>query len=244
MGRPSATERVTVEAQRVVKVYSALSRVYDLGFDWALGPGRQVAIDRIPIGPDERVLEVGVGTGLSLPLYPEGCKVTGIDISEAMIEHAHERARDGGRDDVELRIMDARDLGFPDGCFDHVFAPYVISVVPEPERVMAEMLRVCKPGGAVVVVNHFHGSNFLRRWFERVFTPASQWIGFRMDLPIETVTGTPGATVESVEPVNMFGMWRVIVLRKESAPARSAPNLSVVHGDAPVSDRVPRSPGP
>jgi phosphatidylethanolamine/phosphatidyl-N-methylethanolamine N-methyltransferase len=216
-----------VEERRVVKVYSALSRVYDLGFDWALGPGRRQALRRLPFRPSDRVLEVGVGTGLSLPFYPPDCRVTGIDISEAMIEHAHQRARDIGRHDVELRIMDARELAFPEDCFDHVFVPYVVSVVPEPIRVMEETLRVCKPGGTIVVVNHFHGSNGVRRWFERVFSPVTQWIGFRMDLPIETVTEVDGASLETVEPVNLLGMWRLIVMRKSLPKRRATPVAQV-----------------
>jgi phosphatidylethanolamine/phosphatidyl-N-methylethanolamine N-methyltransferase len=90
----------------------------------------------------------------------------------------------------------------------------VISVVPEPERVMAEICGVCKPGGTVIVVNHFHSSNRALGLVERSLTPATQWIGFRMDLPVEVVTGSRGLSVDSVERVNMFGLWKLVVMRR------------------------------
>lgn len=215
MPRPTTAERVAVDSRRVVKVYSILARVYDAAFDWALGPGRRRALERLPARDGDRVLEIGVGTGLSLPYYPEHCRVTGIDVAEPMLEQASERAAELGRADVDLRVMDARRLDFPDASFDHVFAPYVISVVAEPRSVMDEARRVCRPGGTVVVVNHFHSPRRLLGTVERWLTPASQWIGFRMDLPVDVVTGAPGLEVESIERVNLFGLWRLIVLRRK-----------------------------
>lgn len=213
MPRSSTAERTELEARRVEKVYAVLARVYDDCFDWALGPGRRHAVSRLRIRPGERVLEVGVGTGLSLPYYPSGCEITGVDISEPMLDRARERA-EGLGSNISLRLMDARELAFSDASFDHVLAPYVISVVPEPHRVMGEIRRVCKPGGTVIVVNHFLSDNPLLRMFERALTPASRWIGFRMDLPIESVTQTPGLRTVSLERVNLFGLWRLIELQR------------------------------
>jgi len=215
MARSSTADRAALETRRVEKVYSILARVYDAGFDWALGPGRRLAVERLPVRAGERVLEVGVGTGLSLPHYPAGCRVTGIDISEPMLDQARERADLLGLDHADLRLMDARDLAFPEHSFDHVLAPYVISVVPEPEKVLAEIRRVCKPGGTVVVVNHFYGESRLRRLFERLFSPATQWIGFRLDLPVEVVTATPGLAVVEDQRVNLLGLWRLLVMRRD-----------------------------
>lgn len=214
MPRPSTADRTDLESRRVVKVYSVLARVYDDVFDWILGPGRRVAMDRLPISNGQRVLEIGVGTGLTLPLYPSDCRLTGIDISEEMLEQAHDRAEGLGLREVDLRLMDARNLDFPDQTFDHVVAPYVISVLPEPRRVMEEALRVCKPAGSIAVLNHFHSSNGLMSRLESCLSPVSQWVGFRLDLPSETVTGTPGLAVDSSERVNFLGMWQLIVLRR------------------------------
>jgi phosphatidylethanolamine/phosphatidyl-N-methylethanolamine N-methyltransferase len=223
MGRASASERAALDAVRVRRVYDRLSRVYDECFDWALGPGRRRAVESLAIRPGDRVLEVGVGTGLSLPYYPRGCQVTGIDISEAMLELARERAREIGRADVDLRWMDAHALAFPAESFDHVLAPYVISVVPEPRRVVEEMCRVCRPGGTVVVVNRFASENPLLRRLERLATPLSQWIGFRLDVPLDSVTRSPGMDLVRLQRVNLFGWWRLVELeRRECAAAAAA----------------------
>lgn len=212
---PSADE-IALESRRVERVYSFMARVYDGFFDWALGPGRRYAISRLPFERGDRVLEVGVGTGLSLPFYPEGGKVIGIDISEAMLDRARLRVEMSVRTDVELRRMDARSLKFADASFDHVVAPYVISVVPEPERVMEEIRRVCKPGGTVLVLNHFLSENRLLAFFERSLTPASRWIGFRMDLPVTAIASTPGLEVLRVERVNLLGLWRLVEMRRSA----------------------------
>jgi phosphatidylethanolamine/phosphatidyl-N-methylethanolamine N-methyltransferase len=214
MSRYSAAERAATDSRRVRRVYEVLARVYDDAFDWALGPGRRRAVGALPLSAGQRVLEVGVGTGLSLPFYPPGCHLTGIDISEAMLDRAHERVEASGRPDIDLRVMDARALSYPDATFDHVLAPYVISVVPEPRRVMAEIARVCRPGGAVVVVNHFRSANRLLRGGEWALSPASQWIGFRLDLPLEVVTEAPGLELQREERVNLLGLWHLLVLRR------------------------------
>lgn len=214
MSRSSAAERAAIESRRVQRVYAALARIYDDCFDWALGPGRRMAVASLPLQPGDRVLEVGVGTGLSLPYYPAHCQVTGIDISEPMLDQARERAEALGREGVELRLMDAREIGFHDATFDHVLAPYVISVVPEPERVMAEIARVCRPGGTVLVVNHFRSDHAVLRAVERLLTPITQWIGFRLDEPIDSVTGTPDLDTVRIERVNLFGLWRLLELER------------------------------
>jgi phosphatidylethanolamine/phosphatidyl-N-methylethanolamine N-methyltransferase len=223
MAPPSTVERTEIESRRVHRVYEVLARFYDDGFDWALGPGRRRAVARLPLQPGDRVLEVGVGTGLSLPSYPPRVHVTGIDISEAMLDQAQERLDRLGRDGVDLRLMDARDLTYPAATFDHVLAPYVISVVPEPERVMAEIARVLRPGGTAIVVNHFVSRNRILAAFERSLTPASRWIGFRLDEPIERVTAAPGFELSGIERVNLFGLWRLVELRRTARGSAAEP---------------------
>ena len=222
MERSRTADRVAVDHARTQRVYSVLAKVYDDFFDWALTPGRRLAVSRLPARPGDRILEVGVGTGLSLPLYPRDCEVTGIDISEPMLEKARERLDALGREAVVLRRMDAHDLRFPDASFDHVVAPYVISVVAEPEKVMREIRRVCRPGGTVLVVNHFLSESFLLSAIERILTPASQWIGFRMDLPVRIALEVPGLTLQAMERVNLFGLWRLLTHapRSISSPRR------------------------
>lgn len=216
MSRLSSAEEVAIESRRVERVYSVLARVYDGFFGWVLGPGRRRAVAQLSPAAGDRVLEVGVGTGLSLPLYAAGSFITGVDISEPMLEQAQERADAIGRSGVDLHVMDARSLAFPSGTFDAVLAPYIVSVVPDPDKVMAEIARVVRPGGTVIVVNRFRTENRFVQAIERLLTPLTCWIGFRLDLPLETVTRTPGLRVERVERANLFGMWKIVVLQREA----------------------------
>ena len=216
MSRVTAAERTAIESRRVEKVYAVLAGVYDDIFDWALGPGRREAVAALNVRPGDRVLEIGVGTGLSLPHYPAGCRVTGIDISEPMLEQAKERAEGLGGIEVDLRLMDARHLDLPDAAFDHVLAPYVISVVPEPDRVMREIRRVCRPGGTVVVLNQFLSTNPVLRVADRLLTPLSRWVGFHMDVPVEVVTRVPGLRVAGLRRVNLLRLWSLIHLEREA----------------------------
>ena len=144
---PTTADEIAVDSRRVEKVYSVLARVYDGFFDWALGPGRRYSVSRLPVEPGDRVLEVGVGTGLSLPLYPTHSTVTGIDISTAMLGKARERVArlEEGSRRFRLLQMDARELDFDDGSFDHVLAPYVLSVVPEKAAEVAVNARPPTP---------------------------------------------------------------------------------------------------
>ena len=161
-GRDAATRALSVtvvENDFVEAVYEKLAKVYDLTFGPALHPGRLQAIQRMNIQPGERVLEVGVGTGINLSLYPKQAMVTGIDFSVSMLEKARDRVARKGLRNMRLLQMDAADLKFSDDSFDIVYAPYLISVVPDPVRVAREMRRVCRPGGRIIFLNHFLSPN-------------------------------------------------------------------------------------
>ena len=210
-----SVEYVDHASRRVERVYGVLARVYDDFFDWALGPGRRRAVACLEAQPGDRVLEVGVGTGLSLPLYPSASEVVGIDISEPMLDRARARLQDLDGARVRLLRMDARAIQFPDGYFDKVVAPYVISVVPDPGLVLAEMARICRPGGTIIVVNRFLSRYRLFAALDRLLTPLSTWLGFRLDVPAEIVGKTPGLRLVREERVNLFGGWRLMVLKRD-----------------------------
>ena len=145
-----------VENDFVEGVYDKIAKVYDLTFGPTLHPGRLIALERMGIKPGDKILEVGVGTGINASLYPRHCHVTGIDFSALMLEKARERVVKKGVTNVRLHEMDAANLTFADDSFDIVYAPYVISVVSDPIRVVNEMRRVCRPGGRGRTVPHRH----------------------------------------------------------------------------------------
>jgi phosphatidylethanolamine/phosphatidyl-N-methylethanolamine N-methyltransferase len=206
------TEPVT--AERVERVYARLSARYDLIFDRVFQPGREAALRALSLQPGERVLEVGVGTGLVLPMYPKHCEVIGVDLSEPMLAEARERIARLGLRHVSVLKMDAAELQFDDETFDAVFASYVISVVPDPRRVMSEMRRVCRSGGRVAVVNHFLSQNKVKAAMERALSPLSVHFGFHLDTPVETVLRTPRLRPVQSERVNLFGNWTLLLLEK------------------------------
>src|SRR5205814_5665377 len=167
-----------VENAFVENVYDKLAKVYDLTFGPTLHPGRLKAIKRMNIQPGERVLEVGVGTGINLDLYPRDAAITGIDYTASMLEKARERAAKREGTAVRLLQMDAADLRFAEDAFDIVYAPYLISVVPDPVKVAQEMRRVCRPGGRIIFLNHFLSPNPVLSRIERLISPFTVHIGF------------------------------------------------------------------
>ena len=204
-----------VENDFVEGVYDKLAKVYDLTFGPSLHPGRLQAIQRMGITGQDRVLEVGVGTGINLSLYPRDATVIGIDFSSSMLEKARERA---ARKDVphSLRLlqMDAADLKFADDSFDIVYAPYLISVVPDPVKVAQEMRRVCRPGGRIVILNHFLSPNPILSRLERSISPFTIHIGFKSDLDLPAFLAQADLKPISIEKVNFPRIWSLVTTVK------------------------------
>ena len=181
-----------MDAASVRHAYRRWAPVYDFTFGLVAEAGRKHAV-RIINRRKGRVLEVGVGTGLSLPCYGEHLTITGIDLSPEMLAKAQdkvERKRLGHV--VALHEMDAGALAFPDESFDTVVAMYVMTVVPEPDRVMRELERVCAPGGEVILVNHFSQDEGFRGWFERRLAPFAELIGWRPVFDLDRSAGVRG----------------------------------------------------
>jgi phosphatidylethanolamine/phosphatidyl-N-methylethanolamine N-methyltransferase len=197
------------------RVYENLAWVYDFTFGPALHPGRVDAIRRMNIRPGNRVLEVGVGTGINAALYPRDCSVTGIDLSSGMLEKAHERIARKGVRNVRLMEMDAANLKFADDTFDIVYAPYVISVVPDPVAVACEMRRVCRPGGRIVILNHFRSSNAVGAWMERIIAPGAKYLGFKSDVDLPAFLVQADLKPVSIEKVNVPRIWSLVTCVKE-----------------------------
>jgi phosphatidylethanolamine/phosphatidyl-N-methylethanolamine N-methyltransferase len=168
-----------IDRAGVAKAYGRWAPVYDLVFGKVFDHGRQSTIaeaDRI----GGRILDVGVGTGLSLSDYSPTTKLCGVDISEPMLRKAQARVRALGLSNVEtLAVMDAKNLAFPDSFFDAVVAQYVITAVPDPEATLDEFVRVVRPGGEIILVNHLGAETGLRATFEGCFAPVARRLGWR-----------------------------------------------------------------
>lgn len=199
-----------VENDFVERVYEKLASVYDLIFGPTLHPGRLVALKRMAITPGTRILEVGVGTGINTSLYPRTCTVTGIDLSTSMLAKARERVSREALTNVRLLEMDAANMDFADESFDIVYAPYLISVVPDPVRVVKEMRRVCKKGGRIIVLNHFRSPNPILSWVERLISPLTVHIGFTADLDLPGFLAQAGLKPISIEKVNIPRIWSLV----------------------------------
>jgi phosphatidylethanolamine/phosphatidyl-N-methylethanolamine N-methyltransferase len=204
-----------VENDFVERVYEKLSKVYDLIFGPTLHPGRLVAIERMGIRPGDRILEVGVGTGINTSLYPSNCLMTGVDLSSSMLEKARERVAREGLRNVRLLEMDAQRLTFADDSFDIVYAPYLVSVVPDPVQVACEMRRVCKPGGKIIILNHFRSANPVLSRLERAISPFTVHIGFKSDLDLPAFLAQAGLQPVSIEKVNVPKIWSLVTCIKD-----------------------------
>jgi phosphatidylethanolamine/phosphatidyl-N-methylethanolamine N-methyltransferase len=197
-----------VQMQAVQAAYRRYASIYDALFGPVLHPGRKAVIEALACRPGERVLEVGVGTGLSLPLYPRGTRLVGIDVSPEMLQKARSRVARLGLSNVEgLHEMDAEAMSFPDASFDKVVAMYVVSVVRHPKRLMAELQRVCRRGGAIFIVNHTRSENAVLGGIEKALAPLSGLVGFRPDFEMRELVDDIGR-LEHVRDINF--LWRVL----------------------------------
>ncbi len=204
------------------KVYRRYAQGYDLYFGAMFQPGRQAVIARMNCRPGDRILEAGVGTGLSLSLYPRNVEVTGIDLSREMLMRARARKmRERLNHVVALRLMDAERMQFADDSFDKVVAMYVVSVTPHPARLVDEMRRVCKPDGKLFIVNHFQHANPMVRGVERLIAPLSHLMGFHPDFSLENFIQETRLDVTERVPVNMLGYWTLLQCRNNKIATTS-----------------------
>jgi phosphatidylethanolamine/phosphatidyl-N-methylethanolamine N-methyltransferase len=192
------------------RVYNLYSAVYDFIFGPSLESGRKVAVDLLNPRPYERILEVGVGTGLSIPYFPRGTAVVGVDLSKKMLEVCERKLEKLGRSDVELHAMDATHLDFPEASFDGAIALYCMSCVEKPVQVLLEMKRVVRPGGRVVFMNHFQSQNRFFALLEKGISPLAKRLGFRTDLELPPLLRAAGMTAAEIRKADPFGLYKAV----------------------------------
>jgi phosphatidylethanolamine/phosphatidyl-N-methylethanolamine N-methyltransferase len=210
-----------MDEDAIKSAYRRWAPVYDHTFGLVAAEGRKHAVEMINQS-NGRVLEVGVGTGLSLPAYGRHLQIVGIDLSPEMLDKARERVGVEGLDNiVGLYEMDAGDLKFPDASFDTVVAMYVMTVVPEPEKVMRELSRVCRAGGDVIIVNHFSAEEGMRGWVERRMAPFADKLGWRPVFDIDRVMVCKDLALVDKRGLRPFGLFTMMRFRKD-AQAKAA----------------------
>ena len=202
-----------ITRQNVERAYGMYARFYDLVFGAVLEGGRRAMCDAVGAQAPAALLEVGVGTGLTLARYPAATALTGIDLSRDMLRHAQRRADALPGRRIALHCMDAEQLAFDDGTFDCVTLPYVLSVTPDPARLTAELRRVCKPGGDIFVLNHFSGGNAVWAPAERLMSGLAARIGFRSEFPFAPHMQHPDWTLVSARKVNLLGLTTLVHIK-------------------------------
>lgn len=199
-----------MRAKDVVSAYARWAPVYDVVFGPIMEASRKAGVAALQ--PDaDRVLEVGVGTGISLPDYPSRVKVTGIDLSPEMLAKARQRVADQKLANVEAIVeMDAARLAFDDDSFDAAMAMYVMTVVPDPARVMSEMRRVVRPGGRILAISHFAAETGARVAFGRAISPLGRLLGWNTTITVSTLSSFPGVRLVSNTAAGLGGFYRLL----------------------------------
>jgi len=200
----------TMDLQDTIRTYRLFSGSYDIVFGPVFHPGRKEAVRIANDRPGQRILEVGVGTGLSLPYFRADSRVTGIDVSEEMLAKARRRAERLPQVEA-LYVMDAENLEFPDNSFDAVLALYVASVVPSPVRFAAEMRRVCIPGGTIVVVNHFTSTSPILGFLTEALDPVTRYLGWSTKLKMKPFIEEAQLNVDEVYKLSKLSLHTVLV---------------------------------
>ncbi len=211
------------------KTYYEFSKFYERIFTGLLGPRIRWTIDALQIRPGARILEVGVGTGLSLSAYPPHAEVTGIDLAPEMLDQAQEKVQQNRWHHIRLRQMDALHMDFPDSHFDYVMAFHILSVVADSDRLVREILRVCKPRGTVAIINHFRSE---RRWLAPlidILDPVTRRLGWRTTLRLSDVVAEVPLHVEQRFKTSLGSLFTVVVATKTSTAGLSPVPPAVIN---------------
>jgi phosphatidylethanolamine/phosphatidyl-N-methylethanolamine N-methyltransferase len=202
-------------------IYDFHSVFYDATFGRLVKRRIARAISHMNFTDAERILDLGIGTGVSLNYYPRRGRIVGIDLSPGMLREARKKIDERRLEHVELVQADAMRLPFADDTFDHVFMSHVISVVSDPYRLIQETQRVAKPNARIVIVNHFQSTNRFIAMFEKWLCPLCTRLGWRSDLPLQELIRRTGVQVDYRYKLESIDLWETVVItnNKSALPA-------------------------
>lgn len=197
------------------KIYSEFSHFYEKIFSPFFEKRIHRVIQGLHIPPGARVLEVGIGTGLSMAAYPPHCEVTGVDLATDMLERARQKAEENDWRHFRLLEMDALNLKFPDNTFDYVTSFHVISVVPDPVRMMYEIHRVCKPHGTIVIINHFRTTKPVLGPLVGALTPVTRHLGWDASLQLSQAFAGVPVRIQKRFKTSPFSLFTVVLAENQ-----------------------------
>jgi phosphatidylethanolamine/phosphatidyl-N-methylethanolamine N-methyltransferase len=204
------------------RIYDIHSMFYDATFGRLVARRVARAISHMNIASDDRVLDLGIGTGMSLNFYPlDRGRIVGVDLSSGMLREARKKIREQGRQNASVFQADAMRLPFADNSFDHVFISHVISVVSDPCRLVEEAQRVAKPGSRIVIVNHFQSTNRFIALFEKWLCPLCTKLGWRSDLVLQDLIRQTGAEIDYRYKLESIDLWETVVMMNNKSAAET-----------------------
>ncbi len=192
------------------KLYSDLSPLYDKIFGKIFYSRLSYVIKTLNLPRGAKILELGVGTGTSFPAYPSHCEVIGVDSAPDMLAHARTKIRNNGWTHLKVLKMDALHLDFPDDSFDYIMAFHVVTVVPDPIRMMEEAQRVCRPGGRIVIVNHFTSESPIWGSLTEALDPVTRRLGWRTDLKLDPFVRAAQLKIDRVYKLSKLSLYTVL----------------------------------
>jgi phosphatidylethanolamine/phosphatidyl-N-methylethanolamine N-methyltransferase len=198
------------------KLYAEFAPLYDKVFGKIFFSRLRHVIEALDIPRGARVLEVGAGTGTSFPAYPRHCDVIGIDLAPDMLARAQEKILENGWTHLRVMEMNALDLKFPDNSFDYVTAFHVVTVVPDPIRMIQEAKRVCKPGGKIVIVNHFRSTLPLVGSLTAALDPVTRYLGWSTKLRLKPFIEEAELQVDTIYKLSKLSLYTVLLGTKEN----------------------------
>jgi phosphatidylethanolamine/phosphatidyl-N-methylethanolamine N-methyltransferase len=214
------------------KIYDVHSAFYDATFGRLVRRRIEIAISHMNITPTDRVLDLGIGTGVSLNFYPQYGRVVGIDLSSGMLRQCRRKIAERGLSHATVFQADAMRLPFADDSFDHIFISHVISVVSDPIKLVREAQRVAKPGSRIVLLNHFQSTNRLVALVEKWLCPLCTKLGWRSDLPLQDLIRETGLEIDYRYKLENIDLWETVVVTNNKSAMRPPAPQPAAPGDS------------